>query len=45
VRGKYARTKALNASFMAKTVDFEIITAIANIHSHPEIDWMGLARE
>jgi hypothetical protein len=38
VRGRYARTKALNASFMEKMGDFEIITAMANIHSHPEID-------
>jgi hypothetical protein len=38
VRGRYARTKALSASFMEKTDGFEITIAMANIHSHPEIE-------
>ena len=38
VRGKYARTKALSALFMEKTDGFEITTAMANIHSHPEME-------
>jgi hypothetical protein len=38
VQGRYARTKALNASFMEKMGDFEIITAMANIHPHQKMD-------
>ncbi len=38
VRERYARTKALSALFMEKMEDFEITTAMANIHSHPEME-------
>lgn len=44
-RGRYAGTKALSASSMAKTEDFEIIAAMANMGGHPKMDRMAHGEE